>query len=124
MKFNNNNSVTGALCSSEQFEEMQIIVEGLQAVLCKVLDRLENVENQLEQMNALVTGGATKSAERAVRLNEAVRQKGFLTRPEASKILNCCHTETLRAMKTAADIFDDLHVIKNHSKRWVLAVVQ
>lgn len=114
----------GAFCSSEQFEELQITVEGLQAVIGKLIDRLETTEKQLEQMKALVTGGATKSAERAIILNEAVRQKGFLKRPEACKILGCCHTEALRAMKEAADMFDDLHVTKNNSKRWVLAVAQ
>lgn len=113
-----------AFCSFEEMEDIQMTVEGLQVVVSKLLIRLETTETELQNVKKIVSGGTTKATERALTLNDAVRQKGFLKKTEARSLLKCHHSEALRAMQEAADMFQDLHVTKNTSNHWVLAVMK
>jgi hypothetical protein len=114
---------TAVYCGQGEMEEMQLSVDGLQAVVAKLMVRIETTERRTQYLEQVISGGVTKSAERAVTLNEAVRQKGHLKRGDVRKILNC-HTMTAqRAMEEAVEMFPDLYLVKSDAKKqWVLAV--
>lgn len=113
----------GAFCDPELFEELQLTVDGLQSIVTNLIIRLEAAEKRADCLEQLISGGITKSAERATTLNEVVRKKGHVKRGEVVKILEC-HTMTAqRAMVEATRMFDDLYLVKSDAKKqWVLAV--
>lgn len=106
----------------QKIEDIEFEIECLNTLVGKLIERIEKVEADQKTATQLITGGTTKAAERAIILNEAVRQKGYLQRGEVIKLIKCCHSEALRAMNETASMFDDVFVVKNSRKRWVLAV--
>jgi 16S rRNA G527 N7-methylase RsmG len=95
-------------------------IDEIGELLRSVPARLEKLEKNNQRVEQAVMGGLTKSAERAMVLYGAVKEKGVLKRREASGLLKCHHSEALRAMQETAATFENVEVRKNMSNRWVL----
>jgi|GEM_PF-3616823 len=109
--------------TQEQIDELFWSLEGINAVLSKILDRIEKLEERVDGHDVLVSDvEATK--QRAVLISEEVRKHGHLKRPDVQKLLdNCHHNLALRAMKEAASMYSELDLTKTDAKKhWVLRV--
>jgi len=114
--------ITGAYCSAGQIEDMQISIEGIFNQVSLLKSRVDQLERDNERLEAVISGSMSLTAERAAKLSEVVRTKGFLSRGEVMRIFECHHKVALEAMQKATEMFDDLYVTKSAKNQWVLAV--
>jgi hypothetical protein len=110
--------------TKEQIDELFASIDGLNAVLSKILIRIERIEERVDAHDVLLSSGVEVTKQRAVLIAEEVRKHGHLKRPDVQKLLdNCHHNMALRVMKEAADMYSDLDLTKTTAKKhWVLRV--
>ncbi|MCQ6962786.1 hypothetical protein [Methanolobus chelungpuianus] len=105
-------------------------IECLQALTCMQTERISMLEQQVEHLTKLLSGGVTKTAQRAHMLAEAVKNTnlGFVTRTQAREILaeegdRLGLKVTDDAMKAAAKMYS-LVYRKNGAGEVVLGVLK
>lgn len=100
-------------------QEMQEEINCLNAALSKLIDRVQNLEINVESNNKQLNTDITTL--RAILIATKLDERNHLTRSEVQHILNGCHHNyALKVMQKATKLYSGISLQKTISNKWVL----
>ncbi len=99
--------------------ELQEEFDCLNAVISKLVDRVQNLEIMLEYKKNQANADLTTL--RAILIATKLDEKDYLSRSEVQRILNGCHHNyALKVMKKTTQLYSGICLQKTLRNKWVL----
>lgn len=99
--------------------EVQEELNCVNAALSKLIDRVQNLEINMESNNKQLNTDITTL--RAMLIAAKLDERGHLSRVEVQRILNGCHHNyALKVMQKATKLYSGISLQKTLSNKWVL----